>query len=129
MEATMKLASFSLNAPLASTALGKARTTPSCSLNYMGFPSRTAQLSTRCHATTQSSTVADCGDVFKIFADDSTGVVCYKNELGEMVCEGLDEGPHFYPQLGFKDGPSSMYVADNQAAQILPIFDQSMYEI
>ena len=31
------------------------------------------------------------------FIDESMGVVCYETETGEIVCEGIDEGPHFYP--------------------------------
>ncbi|TMW81420.1 hypothetical protein EJD97_009760 [Solanum chilense] len=34
----------------------------------------------------------------KVFEDKSTGVVCYKDEYGEITCEGYDEGPRFCHQ-------------------------------
>lgn len=33
------------------------------------------------------------------FKDESTGVVCYHDENGDVTCEGWDEGPHFQPDL------------------------------
>ena len=39
----------------------------------------------------------NCSDVPNVFIDESTGIVCYRTDCGEVVCEGLDEGPHFYP--------------------------------
>ncbi|XP_016574652.1 uncharacterized protein LOC107872489 isoform X2 [Capsicum annuum] len=35
----------------------------------------------------------------KVFEDKSTGVVCYRDENGEIICEGYDEGPRFPHQL------------------------------
>ncbi|KAK6773346.1 hypothetical protein RDI58_028584 [Solanum bulbocastanum] len=34
----------------------------------------------------------------KVFEDKSTGVVCYRDEYGEITCEGYDEGPRFCHQ-------------------------------
>ncbi|KAG5573011.1 hypothetical protein H5410_062777 [Solanum commersonii] len=34
----------------------------------------------------------------KVFEDKSTGVVCYRDEYGEITCEGYDEGPRFSHQ-------------------------------
>ncbi|WMV57397.1 hypothetical protein MTR67_050782 [Solanum verrucosum] len=34
----------------------------------------------------------------KVFEDTSTGVVCYRDEYGEITCEGYDEGPRFCHQ-------------------------------
>ncbi|XP_073148427.1 uncharacterized protein [Henckelia pumila] len=34
----------------------------------------------------------------KVFEDRSAGVVCYEDENGEIICEGVDEGPRFQPQ-------------------------------
>ncbi|XP_055820249.1 uncharacterized protein LOC129889114 [Solanum dulcamara] len=34
-----------------------------------------------------------------VFEDKSTGIVCYRDENGEIICEGYDEGPRFYHQL------------------------------
>ncbi|TYI77947.1 hypothetical protein E1A91_D06G176200v1 [Gossypium mustelinum] len=30
-----------------------------------------------------------------VFEDQSQGVICYRDENGEIVCEGYDEGPRF----------------------------------
>ncbi|KAL7140461.1 hypothetical protein ABFS83_09G122200 [Erythranthe nasuta] len=35
----------------------------------------------------------------KVFEDRSAGIVCYKDENGEIVCEGYDEGPRFHHQI------------------------------
>ncbi|KAL5698581.1 hypothetical protein ACHQM5_029601 [Ranunculus cassubicifolius] len=35
----------------------------------------------------------------KIFEDHSTGIVCYKTESGEIICEGYDEGPRYQHRL------------------------------
>ncbi|XP_039070775.1 uncharacterized protein LOC120217766 isoform X2 [Hibiscus syriacus] len=29
----------------------------------------------------------------KVFEDQSQGVICYRDENGEIICEGYDEGP------------------------------------
>ncbi|CAI9114499.1 OLC1v1015237C1 [Oldenlandia corymbosa var. corymbosa] len=31
----------------------------------------------------------------KVFEDASKGIVCYRDENGEITCEGIDEGPRF----------------------------------
>ncbi|OIT00576.1 PREDICTED: uncharacterized protein LOC109229050 [Nicotiana attenuata] len=35
----------------------------------------------------------------KVFEDRSKGIVCYKDENGEITCEGYDEGPRFSQQF------------------------------
>ncbi|KAL2539057.1 hypothetical protein Adt_00035 [Abeliophyllum distichum] len=35
----------------------------------------------------------------KVFEDLSAGIVCYRDENGEITCEGIDEGPRFHQQL------------------------------
>ncbi|KAL3511563.1 hypothetical protein ACH5RR_024280 [Cinchona calisaya] len=32
----------------------------------------------------------------KVFEDRSKGIVCYREENGEITCEGIDEGPRFH---------------------------------
>ncbi|KAL3528543.1 hypothetical protein ACH5RR_007865 [Cinchona calisaya] len=32
----------------------------------------------------------------KVFEDQSKGIVCYREENGEITCEGIDEGPRFH---------------------------------
>ncbi|KAB2065264.1 hypothetical protein ES319_A09G079100v1 [Gossypium barbadense] len=31
----------------------------------------------------------------KVFEDKALGVICYRDDNGEIVCEGYDEGPRF----------------------------------
>jgi hypothetical protein len=31
----------------------------------------------------------------EVFRDDDHGIACYETPLGEVVCEGFDDGPHF----------------------------------
>ncbi|CAA6664581.1 unnamed protein product [Spirodela intermedia] len=31
----------------------------------------------------------------KVFEDRAAGIVCYKDENGEVICEGYDEGPRY----------------------------------
>lgn len=43
----------------------------------------------------------------KVFEDKLNGIVCYKDENGEMICEGYDEGPRFSQQISrFTCNPS-----------------------
>ncbi|OIT05220.1 PREDICTED: uncharacterized protein LOC109223975 [Nicotiana attenuata] len=35
----------------------------------------------------------------KVFEDRSTGIVCYRDGNGEIICEGYDEGPRYCQQL------------------------------
>ncbi|GLJ10797.1 hypothetical protein SUGI_0135370 [Cryptomeria japonica] len=39
-------------------------------------------------------------DQVKMFQNSPEGIVCYKNEDGEVICEGYDEGPCFRPLPG-----------------------------
>lgn len=32
----------------------------------------------------------------QVFEDQSNGIVCYTDESGEIVCEGIDEGPRYH---------------------------------
>ncbi|KAJ8535789.1 hypothetical protein K7X08_034190 [Anisodus acutangulus] len=48
---------------------------------------------------------SNCGSTstqrLKVFEDRSTGIVCYRDENGEITCEGYeyDEGPRYCQQL------------------------------
>ncbi|XP_072979695.1 uncharacterized protein [Typha angustifolia] len=33
--------------------------------------------------------------VKKVFEDQTMGIACYRDESGELVCEGYDEGPRY----------------------------------
>ncbi|KAL6285291.1 hypothetical protein ACE6H2_009681 [Prunus campanulata] len=32
----------------------------------------------------------------EVFEDRSNGIICYKDDRGEIICEGFDEGPRYY---------------------------------
>ncbi|WCJ39303.1 hypothetical protein M5689_020301 [Euphorbia peplus] len=34
----------------------------------------------------------------KVFENKSEGIICYRDENGEIICEGFDEGPRFLHQ-------------------------------
>jgi hypothetical protein len=36
---------------------------------------------------------------FQVFEDQLRGIVCYRDDKGEMVCEGYDEGPRLGMRL------------------------------
>eukprot|EP00258_Populus_trichocarpa_P037312 XP_024453331.1 uncharacterized protein LOC7461954 isoform X1 [Populus trichocarpa] len=40
----------------------------------------------------------------KVFENQAEGIVCYRDDSGEIICEGFDEGPRFHQPL-----PSSSY--------------------
>ncbi|XP_010029509.1 uncharacterized protein LOC104419525 isoform X3 [Eucalyptus grandis] len=35
----------------------------------------------------------------QVFEDRAEGIICYRDENGEIICEGLDEGPRFQPKI------------------------------
>lgn len=37
--------------------------------------------------------------VWQVFEDRSAGIVCYKDENGDITCEGYDEGPRFHQKI------------------------------
>ncbi|XP_002265894.1 uncharacterized protein LOC117922777 [Vitis riparia] len=39
----------------------------------------------------------------KVFEDQSKGIVCYRDDKGEIVCEGYDEGPRLHHELQRKN--------------------------
>ncbi|KAI5061397.1 hypothetical protein GOP47_0023902 [Adiantum capillus-veneris] len=83
------------------------------------------QSAPRTRETENVSLKGDAEDAaLKVFADDTKGIVCYRTESGEIVCEGMDEGPQFYPPSG-----ANFYMPDTRAAAILPLLGEVMYEI
>ncbi|VFQ83743.1 unnamed protein product [Cuscuta campestris] len=38
-------------------------------------------------------------EIKQVFEDGPKGIVCYRDESGEVTCEGYDEGPRFCPQF------------------------------
>ncbi|GJR89410.1 choline transporter-like protein 2 [Tanacetum coccineum] len=49
----------------------------------------------------------------KVFEDESSGVVCYKDDKGEIICEAYDEGPRLEQQHWFSK--FSSYQRDGEA--------------
>ncbi|KAA8541581.1 hypothetical protein F0562_022733 [Nyssa sinensis] len=43
----------------------------------------------------------------KVYEDESKGIVCYRDENGEITCEGYDEGPRLQQQFERKNYNSS----------------------
>ncbi|AQK59301.1 uncharacterized protein [Zea mays] len=41
----------------------------------------------------KSHSVSFAGKANKVYEDKDMGILCYTDENGELVCEGLDEGP------------------------------------
>ena len=37
--------------------------------------------------------------IYQVYEDKNMGIVCYSDENGELVCEGLDEGPRLTWQV------------------------------
>ncbi|KAF8027475.1 hypothetical protein BT93_E0395 [Corymbia citriodora subsp. variegata] len=35
----------------------------------------------------------------QVYEDRAEGIICYRDENGEIICEGLDEGPRFQPKI------------------------------
>ncbi|KAG2538293.1 uncharacterized protein LOC120691459 [Panicum virgatum] len=45
------------------------------------------------------NSVSFTGKIDKVYEDKNMGIVCYTDENGELVCEGLDEGPRLTWQV------------------------------
>ena len=37
--------------------------------------------------------------IYQVYEDKNMGIVCYTDENGELLCEGLDEGPRLTWQV------------------------------
>ncbi|XAR49832.1 hypothetical protein NMG60_11003987 [Bertholletia excelsa] len=58
----------------------------------------------------------------KVFEDQSEGIVCYRDENGEITCEGYDEGPRLQ-----EPGPIMDYHARD--AEIIDILQKNWLQI
>ncbi|KAK9099629.1 hypothetical protein Syun_026674 [Stephania yunnanensis] len=58
----------------------------------------------------------------KIFEDEASGIICYKNESGEIICEGYDEGPRLHRKVS-----SNSY--QERETQIINILEQRWLQI
>ncbi|KAF8393695.1 hypothetical protein HHK36_021942 [Tetracentron sinense] len=60
----------------------------------------------------------------KVFEDESRGIICYRDESGEIICEGYDdESPRFHQQV---PKTASDHLRD---IGILDIFQQGWFQI
>eukprot|EP01018_Ginkgo_biloba_P027823 Gb_27091 [translate_table: standard] len=91
-------------------------------LDYCSTP---PQVSVRCYSAQRvpvpKTTRALCVKKYKavkVFQDDSKGIVCYRNEFGEVICEGYDEGPHFHPSTTQQQ--EQQYRHDSKLYSFLP---------
>ncbi|CAL9056707.1 unnamed protein product [Musa banksii] len=62
-------------------------------------PEKTSSRASLCHNSKISPKVSvssnTSGTDTKVFEDQALGVICFRDEKGEIVCEGFDEGPRF----------------------------------
>ncbi|KNA25951.1 hypothetical protein SOVF_001960 [Spinacia oleracea] len=60
-----------------------------------------------------------------VFEDHSAGIICYKNDRGEIICEGFDEGPRLQPQYPSTLLPSrdDAEIHDSLQQRLLQILD------
>ncbi|ERM96046.1 hypothetical protein AMTRI_Chr13g84300 [Amborella trichopoda] len=80
---------------------------------------------TMLHGRTQQIPRSKCAPIIKstrnskVFEDRERGIICYRDDSGEVICEGYDEGPHFHPRVTEKSANQSI------EARILCILLQS----
>ncbi|XP_031492942.1 uncharacterized protein LOC116259330 [Nymphaea colorata] len=73
---------------------------------------------TRSHSLKIKSNVQN-----KMYEDHETGIVCYRSEDGELICEGLDEGPRYEPPARKES------IIQSRETQILALLGQSQIEL
>ncbi|KAJ9179474.1 hypothetical protein P3X46_011258 [Hevea brasiliensis] len=59
-----------------------------------------------------------------VFENQSEGIICYRDESGEIICEGFDEGPRFHQQL-----PRTAYHSTSRDAVIINLLQQRLLQI
>ncbi|CAL5044078.1 unnamed protein product [Urochloa decumbens] len=89
------------------------------------------RLSTFAHGRSSSSShlsFAAAKDNKKVFEDQLRGIVCYRDEKGEMICEGYDEGPRLGMRLPEKScfpWPVGVQVTDFIQLATLQVFEDA----
>ncbi|KAJ9190468.1 hypothetical protein P3X46_001668 [Hevea brasiliensis] len=58
----------------------------------------------------------------KVFENQSEGIICYRDDSGEIICEGLDEGPRFHQQL-----PRTAY--HSRDTEIINLLQQRLLQV
>ncbi|OAY36327.1 uncharacterized protein LOC110626783 [Manihot esculenta] len=60
----------------------------------------------------------------KVFENQSEGIICYRDESGEIICEGFDEGPRFHQQF-----PRTAYHSTSRDAEIINLLQQRLLQV
>nr|XP_009601610.2 uncharacterized protein LOC104096865 isoform X2 [Nicotiana tomentosiformis] len=108
---------YSLSAPIL---INKSSSTARTSLSAHRVEVRASCHNISIHVSTTTTTTSplQIGSTSRnrlVFEDKSTGVICYKDENGEITCEGYDEGPRFCQQV-----PKSSYKSrDEEIIELL----------
>ncbi|KZV36766.1 hypothetical protein F511_26618 [Dorcoceras hygrometricum] len=79
--------------------------------------SRVAMCANTSHFSVKALSISSVKN--KVFEDQSVGVVCYEDENGEIICEGVDEGPRFQPQLSIFESNNS-----RRSIEIIDLFQR-----
>ncbi|KAF2300894.1 hypothetical protein GH714_018068 [Hevea brasiliensis] len=58
----------------------------------------------------------------KVFENQSEGIICYRDDSGEIICEGFDEGPRFHQQL-----PRTAY--HSRDTEIINLLQQRLLQV
>ncbi|KAL8466429.1 hypothetical protein ACS0TY_035501 [Phlomoides rotata] len=65
----------------------------------------------------------------KVFEDRSAGIVCYKDENGEITCEGYDEGPRFHQKISrFSCNSRDVEIVDLLQRCWIHVYDENEME-
>ncbi|XP_047940177.1 uncharacterized protein LOC125187596 [Salvia hispanica] len=78
--------------------------------------SKMVMMCSKNHTHTRSSTKN------KIFEDRSAGIVCYRDENGEITCEGYDEGPRFHQSI-------SRFNQDRRDVEIIELLQRCWLQV
>ncbi|KAF8011268.1 hypothetical protein BT93_J1776 [Corymbia citriodora subsp. variegata] len=60
----------------------------------------------------------------QVFVDQCEGIVCYRDESGEIICEGYDEGPRFCRTI-----PRTAYRYEARDAEIIDLLQRNWLQI
>jgi len=86
------------------------------------------RFSTSAHGSSSLShlSLTPATDNKKAFEDQLRGILCYRDENGEMICEGYDEGPRLgirLPEKACFPWPVGVQVADFIQLATLQVFE------
>ncbi|WOL06519.1 hypothetical protein Cni_G15253 [Canna indica] len=56
---------------------------------------RASMLNNHSKQTSPSFPSTKSSMLHKVYEDKAMGIICYKDEKGEIICEGYDEGPRY----------------------------------